>query len=421
MGCSTSLYHKGKVAYDHRDYEEAISLLEQAAEAEPDKAVIWQRLGLAYYKAEMYENAIDAFKQAALIDPDDGVSVLHLGLSHEILGNEAEAVQVYRTFLDSNPDSDMYSRIRRRVQFITDKMVREEVQAIIANESQIDASKIPSNTVGVLGFDASSLEPGYAVLGRGLSEMVTTDLTKIEELRLVERLRLNEIQKELSLSQSDIVDKTGAPRLGMLVGAATVVTGQLTQPEKKTFAAAANLISTEQGIATYPDEASGELEKFLEMEKQLVYNILDEMGYTPTPEEKARLDSIPTTSFLAFLAYSRGLTYADQGEYRLAEAEYEAALAEDPQFSEASEARQDVQGLSGYTGNVEPVGSLEPDILGLAGESVPSPETGSALHVTRDVLGFQVEQSTPEEGDNPRVPPHVEGKVTVTGTFSPDE
>jgi len=419
-GCGANLYHKGESAFEKKDYAEAVRLLEDAVAQEPGKSVIWRQLGIAYYRSDQFANAVDALKQATLLDPDDGVSILYLGLSQEILGNDTEAIEVYRTYLSYQSDADLSPRIRQRVRYLSDRKLQAEVRAIIENEDQIEAASIPENTIGVLGFDATTVDPQYSALGRGLSEMLTTDLAKVQSLKVVERLRLNEIRKELEFSESDIADKEHAPRLGKLIGAATVVSGEIKQPEPSELEAEAGLINTSKGIAMYPEGVGGKLEQFFAMEKSLLYNILDEMGYTPTEDEKLRLDSLPTSSFLAFLSYSRGMIYGDQGMYRLAEAEYNAALAEDPQFQAAASAKENVTGLDDYTGEVEPARDIEPDIFGLGQETTHSPEAGNALRVAHGMLGFQADESIPEEGDNPFVPPAIIGKVTVTGSFDPE-
>jgi TolB-like protein len=254
-----------------------------------------------------------------------------------------------------------------------------------------------------------------------LAEMLTTDLAKIPAITVVERMRLNEIRSELQLSESDLVDKETAPRFGKLMGAATVVTGELAQPTPEDLHASAGLINTAKGMAAYPDEVDGKLQQFFTLQKELLYNILDELGYVPTENEKLRIDSIPTTSLLAFLAYSRGLAYADQGEFRLAEAEFQAAVNEDPQFDVASEALQDVAGLGDYTGSAETVREFESDFSERADVGAPQPQSGVGLGITHGVVGFQVDESAPREGDNPRVHPIVRGGVTITGTFYPDE
>ena len=420
-GCSANLYHKGMTAFDRGNYDEAITILKDVIAKKPGEAALWRQLGISYYRTDQLDMAINALKQATLLDPNDGTSVLYLGLSHEVMGNEAEAIDVYNVYLAANPDDEMSQRVRQRVKYLSDKKIQEEVKAVIQNENQIDAESIPSNAIGVLGFNAEKVDPQYAALGRGLAEMLTTDLSKVSELRVVERLRLNEIKKELELSQSELTDKQSAPRLGKLIGAATVVTGELDQPSKDELRASAGLISTSKGIAIYPEKVGGELQEFFAMEKKLLYNILDEMGYTPTESEKEQLNKLPTTSLLAFLAYSRGLNYADQGMYRMAEAEFEAAVREDPAFDEAASALQGVSGLGDYHGNVEPARDFESDVFDRAAAEPAGHITGYGLRATRDVIGFHVDKASVGEGDNPEVYPKVKGKITVTGSFDPDK
>jgi tetratricopeptide (TPR) repeat protein len=333
------MYHQGKSALDRQDYGTAITAFKSALERQSDKALIWQQLGIAYYRTDQFLNAANSFKQAALLDSEDDVSILYLGLSYEVLGKEDEALQVYRSYLSTRPESRLTNRIRRRVRYLSDSILRDEVRSFIAGEDSIDIDRIPGNTISVLGFKTEKIDPQYAALGRGLAQMLMTDLAKVSALRVIERMKLNEIARELELSSSDLADKQYAPRLGKLLGAATLVTGDLVQPEPEELSAEAGVIRTAEGIATYPEGASGKLDQFFVIEKELLYNILDELGHTPTEAERVRLDSIQTSSFLSFLAYSRGLTYSDEGMYRLAEAEFSAALAEDPDFSAAARAR----------------------------------------------------------------------------------
>jgi len=419
-GCGARMYREGNVAFQQGDYEKAVEKLRLAADRDPENPTIWKQLGIAYYRTDQYRLAVDALNQATLIKPQDPTSVLYLGLSHEVLGDVDDALQTYRAYLSFAEENEMSDRIRQRIRYLQDQEIQNEVRAIIANEADIDTTNLPSTRVGILGFETKQLDPNYTPLGRGLSEMLATDLSKVSGLTVVERLRLNEIRKELELGQSEMLDVNSAPRMGRLLGAGTVVTGELTQPDPNKISAEAELVNTTQGLATYPPGAASELQEFFNLEKDLLYSILEELGYQITEEEREKLDSLPTTSFLAFLAYSRGLEYEDQGMFRLAEAEYQAALQEDPNFGAAQSALADVEGLAGYLGEAPPPGELESQIDEMQPDQPVIHNTGRPVKTTRSILGFQVDEVDPDEGDNPYVSPPVKGKVTVTGSFEPD-
>ena len=69
---------------------------------------------------------------------------------------------------------------------------------------------------------------------------------------------------------------------------------------------------------------------------------------------------------------------------------------------------------------MEPAGEFEADLTERADVGAPQPQSGFGLRVTHGVVGFQVDEAVPREGDNPRVHPKVRGGVTITGTFYPD-
>ena len=91
------------------------------------------------------------------------------------------------------------------------------------------------------------------------------------------------------------------------------------------------------------DEIEGKLETIFRLEKKLVFEIIDELGVNLTPEERAEIERIPTESLLAFMAYSRGLDYEDQGLFDQAGAEYQKAIDIDPGFAMDKESLEDVE------------------------------------------------------------------------------
>jgi curli biogenesis system outer membrane secretion channel CsgG len=54
-------------------------------------------------------------------------------------------------------------------------------------------------TIALTYFDNNTGDASYDPLGRGLADMLITDLTQLLSLRIVERSRLNEILSELEL------------------------------------------------------------------------------------------------------------------------------------------------------------------------------------------------------------------------------
>src|ERR1700759_3401630 len=85
-------------------------------------------------------------------------------------------------------------------------------------------------TGAVLYFDYSGKDADMAVLKKGLAQMLISDLSALDGVRLVERDRLEEILAELKLAQSGKIDPATAAKVGKLLGARYMVLGGYFDP-----------------------------------------------------------------------------------------------------------------------------------------------------------------------------------------------
>ena len=82
--------------------------------------------------------------------------------------------------------------------------------------------------VAIMDFDNRSQAGGYSV-GRGASDMLSTELVKKNTFSVMERDRLSAILKEQNLGASGNVDPTTAAKIGKLIGVEYIVTGAVTE------------------------------------------------------------------------------------------------------------------------------------------------------------------------------------------------
>ncbi|NIP42911.1 MAG: tetratricopeptide repeat protein [candidate division Zixibacteria bacterium] len=416
VSCSSGLYNRGKEELEAGNYQGAIAYFNQVVSENPDDAESWKFMGIAHYRAGNYGEAVNALKQAAILAPEDGSVNLFLGLSYERLGELEQAADIYRAFLDEHPDEEISGRIRHRVRYLTDKAIQQEVNRIISQEKSIKTEEIPDNTLAVLGFNPGNLTPRYAPLARGLSELLIIDLSSVPELKVVERLKLQAIMDEIQLTRSEYFDKDRVPRVGKLIGASKIVSGQLSQEGDDEVVIESGVIGVKDGFVDYPEDVEGDLQRFFALQKNVARNVLSTLGYELSPEEEEEFLAQPTSSFQAFLSYSLGLQYMDQGMYSLAQEQFDNALAADPDFALAVKAHGQVEGLSDYTGEVEPPAEIAEDFAVYA-TSVTTAQTGQSLRAIRMALGFQPDIGE-DEGDNPYTLPVVgAGNVTINGSF----
>ncbi|MGH8614069.1 MAG: hypothetical protein ACREYF_19085, partial [Gammaproteobacteria bacterium] len=114
--------------------------------------------------------------------------------------------------------------------------------------------------------------------------------------------------------------------------------GQDTEFDINISAATLTSEAEELGVTT----ERGSFESILSLQKDLVRNILSQAGIDPdklSAEVRAALDRPHTNNVDAFLAFSQGLDFLDQGRYAEARAGFQQAAELDPQFEMATQYR----------------------------------------------------------------------------------
>lgn len=205
----------------------------------------------------------------------------------------------------------------------------------IANERAINAAELPQRTVAVAPFRVSSSDTLIAPLGYGLADLLMTDLARSSQIRLVDRLQLDAIMRELDLAQSGRVDTTTAPRVGRLVGARRMVLGNLTSGGGGALVIDARIADVATSELRHAVSATAPLDRIFDAEKELAFRLLRELGVQLTPAERAAVEQRPTANVSAFLAYSRGVRFEALGDYGAATQEFRRALTIDPSFQMA--------------------------------------------------------------------------------------
>ena len=82
-----------------------------------------------------------------------------------------------------------------------------------------------TETIAISYFDNTSHIVSYDPLSKGISDMLITDLSKIQGITIVERSRLEDILKEIQLNKSKYFDEATAQKLGKGLGAKSILTG----------------------------------------------------------------------------------------------------------------------------------------------------------------------------------------------------
>ncbi len=189
--------------------------------------------------------------------------------------------------------------------------------------------------VTVMYFESQSKDEELGFVGKGLADMLITDLVAWEGVRVVERTRVEEVLKELDFQQSKYVDKKTAAKLGNVLGADYLVVGSLL-PSGDKLTVEARLVkpSTFETVVTAREQDSKD--KIFDIEQrlanQLVAKIDGKLTANSNARRKAKVPDLATV-----VAYGKALDLTDKGRLEEAQAAMRAVVSKSPTFLLARE------------------------------------------------------------------------------------
>lgn len=213
----------------------------------------------------------------------------------------------------------------------------------VASEAKQGAVSGQTRTIGVLPFVVVSSDSAIAPLSYGLADLLMTDLSRSAELKIVDRLRLESVVREVRLASTGLVDSSSAPRAGRLMGAGQLVVGRLASERGAGLLIDARVADVSSGRIRPAVSARAPLASILDAEKALTLELFNDLGIVLTPAEMAAVEQRPTKNIPALLAYSRGVRDEVNGDRVGAAAYYQQAIGLDPSFTLARERLAAVQ------------------------------------------------------------------------------
>ena len=351
-GCSQSLYMQGRNSVEQGQYDRAIDYLYKEIQTNPESFEAWRELGIAFYNKGDLIKAEDALKQANSIQPDARTN-LFMGLILEQQREFDRAIAAYSASLNLKAESKTKAMIRAHLDNLVSRKLKEDAFLAVENESKIDVDTIPANSIAVVDFDGSQLPPDLAPVSRGLAEFTAIDLSKVSSLRVVDRLKIDALLNELKLSSLQSSDPHYAPRVGRLLGGRRIITGSVLSAGDNRLQLNGAVVNTADSSTELTGPTEGDLSEFFKLQKDFVFKVIDSLGVQLTLEERDAINEVPTESFLAFIAYCRGLDYQSQGNIDAARREFQTAAANDKGFVQAGSRAEALKASPGAGGQGE--------------------------------------------------------------------
>ena len=158
----------------------------------------------------------------------------------------------------------MRSKIEARLDALTAKKMEQEAKWALQNENNLQTSDIPNNSLAVLYFKNLSNSQELTPLQKGLTDMMITDLSQIQRLNVVERVKMQKLLEEMGLGYTGLIDEKTAPRFGKLIGANRLINGSFLDLNSEKIQLQAGMIGVKKREFTQGDKIDGDLDKIFQ-------------------------------------------------------------------------------------------------------------------------------------------------------------
>jgi TolB-like protein len=205
--------------------------------------------------------------------------------------------------------------------------------AVFANAGP--AAAAPPATITVLYFDNDTGDASLAHLGKGLADMMITDLSAVPAIQVVEREKLEALLKELKLQRTKYFDPRTAQQIGKGVGARFAVTGSFAELAP-VMRIDVRVIEIANGRVVKAARVTGKKEQFFELQTKLVAQLVDglsaalggaDLGKAKETAAGHRVEDVDTA-----VAYAQALDASDRGDLQSASQQMQQVMQRAPAF-----------------------------------------------------------------------------------------
>ncbi len=227
-------------------------------------------------------------------------------------------------------------------QIVTDD-VRSWAKTALEKEKGLKTIATP-NTVAIMYFHNKTDLAKLDLLQKGIAIMLISDLSKLDNIQLVERVKIQALVEEMGFGVSGLVDSKTNPRIGRLLGAEHIVGGDIIKEKIKAFQLKANVLKVPAKTILSSPAAEGELlDELFKMEKELLFDMVKLLNIHLTDEQEKQLKKPISNNLNALLYLFMAIEQSDLGNYKKAYDYYQQALEEDPDLELADQLIQELK------------------------------------------------------------------------------
>jgi len=241
--------------FNAQKIDRAREQLNHALRLNPKNVLAHELLALIYYQEHNFTEAKKHAKMAHEFNKRSPRALYVLGMINFQQGDHNLARLQLQQAATSLDDPEYRQRAKNILQKISSNIKEKKpahVESKLPPTDELTKTHIQEDEykpyVAVFPFEDANARTELTKLGQTLTEMLITALIQSNRFNVMERVQLEKILKEQSLSQTGVIDTETAIEVGKLSGLEGVVVGSISQL-KSSIEADARLIEVETGRA----------------------------------------------------------------------------------------------------------------------------------------------------------------------------
>jgi serine/threonine-protein kinase len=204
----------------------------------------------------------------------------------------------------------------------------KSASAFISKAPPVPEASIPEKSVAVLPFENRSDDKQNAYFADGIQDEILTNLAKIADLRVISRTSVMQYKSDAERNLREI---------GQQLGVAHVLEGSV-QRSGNRVRVTAQLIDARTDTHQWAESYDRDLADVFAIQSEIAKAIADQLEAKLSPQEKARVEEIPTKNTQAYALYLQANQISRNPDtlledYKAAVQLYMQAIELDPDFA----------------------------------------------------------------------------------------
>lgn len=302
LSCSPRYNDLGWNLFYHKDFDNAIIIFKNNLEKDSTNYNSIKGLAFCYLLTNDYSNAENYIKKGLEINDNDPEIIFSQGVLFSLKNKHKESVETLNKFIEQSTNKELNNIAFRIITQEKKLLFKEEYENLIKNENMLSDLNIEKNTIALLPFKNIGQQGDFNVLERGIADQTITYLGYIRNIKVLERLRIEELFKEINLSNSEMIDKTTANRTGKLLKAEKLLTGNY-KVNKDTISLNMFYINVVDGNISEELKKKGRIENFFDIHRELLLESLDKMKISINDDDRKKIITFKTENIFEFITY----------------------------------------------------------------------------------------------------------------------